>query len=62
MKKKCRIIASVMLVAAIGFIAFALSHPNSSFPWSNTVTYSIYGIYALVMIVLFIAPFKNKNK
>ena len=62
MKKTCRIIAGVMLVSAIGFIAFALNHPESSFPWSNTVTYTIYGLYALVMIVLFIAPFKGKNK
>ena len=62
MKKICRIIASVMLVGAIGFIAVALHHPESGFPWSNTVTYTIYGLYALVMIVLFIAPFKGKDK
>ena len=62
MKKTCRIIASVMLAVAIGFIAFALNHPESSFSWSNAVTYTIYGLYALVMIVLFIAPFKGKNK
>ena len=62
MKKVCRISASIMLVVAIGFIIFALNHPESVFPWSNTVTYTIYGIYALVMIVLFIAPFNSKNK
>ena len=62
MKKTCRIIARIMLVVAIGFIAFALNHPESNFHWSNAVTYIIYVIYALVMIVLFIEPFKCKNK
>lgn len=62
MKKICRIIASVMASAAVGFIAYALNHPESAFPWDNTVTYTIYGSYFLVMIVLFIAPFKCKKK
>lgn len=62
MKKACRIIASVMLVVAIGFIAFVLNHLEGSFPWSNTVTYTIYGLYALLMVGLFIAPFKDKDK
>ena len=62
MKKTCKIIASVMLVVAIGFIVFALNHPESVFPWSNTVTYTIYGLYALMMIVLFIAPFEGKGR
>ena len=62
MKKICRMIAGVMLAAAIGFMLFAVHHPESAFSWSNTVTYSIYGIYVLVMIVLFIAPFKGKDR
>ena len=62
MKKKCRMIGSVMLFAAIGFMIFALNHPEGSFPWSNTVTFTLYGIYVVVMIVLFIAPFNGKNK
>ena len=62
MKKACRIIASVMFLAAICFVICALNHPESVFPWSNTVTYLIYGIYVLVMIVLFIVPFKDNDK
>lgn len=62
MKKTCRIIASIMLLVAIGFVIFTLNHPESTFPWSNTVTYLIYGIYVLVMIVLFVAPFKGNDK
>ncbi len=62
MKKTCRIIASIMLVVAIGFIIFAFNHPEATFPWSNTITYTIYGIYTLVMFVLFITLFKGKDK
>ena len=55
-----RIIASIMLVIALGFIVYAINHPELSWPWSNAITFTIYGIYLLIMIVLFIAPFKNK--
>ena len=62
MKKACRMIASMMLIVAICFVGFALSHPEGAFPWSNTATYTIYGLYALVMIALFIAPFQGKDR
>lgn len=57
-KKKSRIIAFVMLAVAIIFIIFALNHPEISFQWNNTVSYIIYGIYLIAMLILFIAPFK----
>ena len=60
MKKISRIIATIMLVIALGFIVYAINHPELSWPWSNAVTFTIYGIYLLIMIILFIAPFKNK--
>lgn len=62
MKKICRIIAGVMLAVAIGFMGFALNHPESVFPWNNTVTCIVYGSYFLVMVILFIAPFKKLKK
>lgn len=43
------------------FIFIALNNPQASFPWSNAVTYIFYGIYVVMMIVLFIAPFKRKS-
>lgn len=61
-KKICRVIAGIMLLFAIGFSLFAITHPTASFPWSNTVTYSIYVIYVLIMVVLFVAPHKNHKK
>lgn len=60
-KRNSRIIAAVMLIIAVVFFVFALNNPQATFPWSNTITYILYGIYAIVMIVLFIAPFKEEN-
>ncbi len=57
-KKKSRIVALIMLVLAIAFFAFAITHPTASFPWSNTITYFIYAVYILIMVLLFAAPHK----
>lgn len=59
-KRVSRIIAAVMLIVAVGFFAFAVTHPTASFPWSNTVTYSLYAVYILITVLLFIAPFKKR--
>ena len=57
MKKSIsRIIGLIMLIIAIVFIMFALNHPEKSFPWSNTITWLLYGVYSLVTVVLLIAP------
>jgi len=60
-KKKAKIIAGIMLLFAIGFFLFAVTHPTASFPWSNEITYFIYIVYVLVMVVLLIAPNKKKK-
>lgn len=59
-KKVSRIIGLLMVVIAIVFVVFALNHPEMSFPWSNTITWVLYGLYALVMMLLLIAPTKKK--
>ena len=58
-KKKSRITALIMLIAAIAFFVYAVTHPTAGFPWSNTITYSIYAVYILIMALLFIAPYKK---
>lgn len=50
-----------MLILAVAFLFVALGHPEMSFPWGNGITYTLYAIYALIMVVLFIAPFKKSN-
>ena len=59
-KSKSRIIGVIMLIVAIVFIVFALNHPEMSFPWNNTITWLLYGLYVLVTVVLFIAPKMKK--
>ena len=49
MKKRIsRILGLIMLIIAIAFIVFALNHPEMSFPWNNTITWLLYGLYILV--------------
>ena len=55
-----KIIGLTMLIIAIVFIMFALNHPEKSFPWSNTITWLLYGVYFLVTVVLLIAPKMKK--
>ena len=58
-KKLSRIIGILMFVLAIAFVMFAFSHPKMSFPWNNTITYPLYGVYFIAMVVMFVAPFKK---
>ena len=61
MKKSIsRILGLIMLIIAIVFIVFALNHPEMSFPWNNTITWLLYGIYILVTVMLLIAPKTKK--
>ena len=59
-KKTSRIIGLIMVVIDIAFVVFALNHPEMSFPWSNTITWVLYGVYAIVTVILLIAPTKKK--
>ena len=59
-KSTSRIVGLVMLIIAVAFIVFALNHPEMSFPWNNTITWLLYGLYVLVTVVLFIAPKMKK--
>ncbi len=58
-KKMFRSIAWVMLIAAVIFLVYAVTHPTASFPWSNAITYTLYAVYILVMLVLFVASRKK---
>ena len=59
-KNISRIIGLVMIVIAIAFVGLALNHPEMSFPWSNTITWVLYGVYAVVTALFLIAPAKKK--
>ena len=55
-KSTSRIVGLVMLIIAVAFIMFAVNYPEMSFPWNNTITWLLYGLYVLVTVVLLIAP------
>ena len=59
-KSTSRIIGLLMLIIAVIFIMFALNHLEMSFPWNNTITWLLYGLYFLVTVVLLIAPKMKK--
>lgn len=47
-KKVCRTIGSVMLLIAVVFVAYALTHPEATCLLSVTVTRCLYGLYAFI--------------
>ena len=59
-KSASRIVGLVMLIIDVAFIMFAVNHPEMSFPWNNTITWLLYGLYVLVTVVLLIAPKMKK--
>ena len=57
MKKRYFIPACVLVVAAIGFIIYAVGHPELSFPWSVRITHILYGLYVDAVALLFVLAF-----
>lgn len=55
-------VGCLMVLVAIGFMVFALNHPEMSFPWSNNITYVIYVVYLVVTIFMFCISKKTKKK
>ena len=55
MKRKMFLIISLlMLLLAAAFVVYALNNPQASFPWSNSITYTIYLVYTGIMVGLFV--------
>ena len=56
--KKCFFVpACVLAAAALGFIAYAVGHPELSFPWSVRITHILYGLYVDAVALLFVLAF-----
>lgn len=60
-RKTMRYAACCMLLLAAAFMLFALNNPQCSFPWSNDMTYILYGVYLAVMAALFAASCCKKK-
>ncbi len=55
-KKSFYIPGGVLCLIAAVFIAFALTHPELSFPWPNWVSYTLYAMYAVYTVLVFCMP------
>ena len=57
------VIGVLMLIIAGSFIAFAMKHPEFSFPWYLRTTFMLYGVYIWFMFKFLIdIPIFRKNK
>lgn len=54
MKKRFFIPACVLVVAAVGFVIYAVGLLEMSFPWSIQITHILYGLYADAVILLYV--------
>ena len=60
MEKRFFIPACLLGAAAIGFVIFALGHPELLFPWSIQITHILYGLYVDIVMLLFVLAFWKK--
>ena len=61
MKKRFFIPACVLVVAAVGFVIYAVGHPELSFPWSVRITHVLYGLYVDAVMLLFVLAFWKRT-
>ena len=64
MKRKTSLtIGAVLAAIAVCFVVYAAGHPEASFPWSNRITFILYGAYVwLLMKFLVDIPFLSAKR
>lgn len=64
MKKATSLMIGVILgVIAVCFVGYAAGHPEASFPWSNRITFLIYGAYVWLLLKFLVdIPFLTKKR
>ncbi len=63
MNRKTSLIIGVSLLAvAICFIGYAANHPEAAFPWSNRVTFMLYGMYIWLIFKFLLVPILQKTR
>ena len=64
MKKSTSLVIGAILAAiAVCLVGYAVCHPEASFPWSNRVTFMIYGVYVWLLLKFLIdIPFLTKKR
>ena len=62
-KSTSLIIGGVLAALAVCFVVYAAGHPEASFPWSNWITFMLYGAYVwLLMKFLVDIPFLSAKR
>ena len=64
MKKSTSLTIGGLLVAiAVCFAVYATGHPEASFPWSNRITFMIYGVYIWLLLKFLVdIPFLSSKR
>ena len=56
-------IGAVLTAIAVCFMGYAAGHPEASFPWSNRITFMIYGAYIWLLLKFLIdIPFLKRKR
>ena len=62
-RKTSLAIGAVLAAIAVCFASYAAGHPEASFPWSNRITFMLYGAYVwLLMKFLVDIPFLSGKR
>lgn len=64
MKKATSLVIGAFLAAiAVCFVSYAAGHPEASFPWSNRITFMIYGVYVWLLLKFLVdIPFLSSKR
>ena len=56
-------IGGILAAIAVCFVGYAAGHPEASFPWSNRITFMIYGAYIWLLLKFLVdVPFLSKKR
>lgn len=55
-------IGGISVILAVGFLCYALGHPEASFPWGLEITYLIYAMYLITNFIIFLSAFVLRKK
>ena len=58
-RKRLRAAGFLLLLGALGFLVYALNHPEGSWPWSNWITFTIYCLWLGLTVGLLTASFSK---
>jgi hypothetical protein len=62
-KSTSSIVGGILAAIAVCFVGYAAGHPEASFPWSNRITFMIYGAYVWLLLKFLVdIPFLSKKR